>query len=114
MSNCSGRNSSFSSVGGGAAGSNSSVAASVAAGTGVTPGSAVINAANVTASAGGSGGPGSGEPNIGPLTGGGNTATAGLFKYIVYKQPLSLDRFYIHDILPTADGPGEYLVVVTF
>lgn len=88
--------------------STSSVAGSVSTGT-VSAGSAVINAANVTANTGGSGVPGSGEPNIGPLTGGGTTGIAGLFKYIVYKQPLSLDRFYIHDILPTADGPGKLI-----
>lgn len=31
----------------------------------------------------------------------------GTYKYIVYKQPLSLDRLYVHDILPT-DAQGEW------
>ena len=30
----------------------------------------------------------------------------GLFKYVVYKQPLSLDRFYIHDVA-NAEGAGN-------
>ncbi|XP_054164293.1 uncharacterized protein LOC128961975 [Oppia nitens] len=28
----------------------------------------------------------------------------GIFKYVVYKQPLSLDRFYIHDVLAGSEG----------
>lgn len=31
----------------------------------------------------------------------------GTFKYIVYKQPLSLDRLYVHDILPV-DAQGNF------
>ncbi|CAG2108707.1 unnamed protein product, partial [Medioppia subpectinata] len=33
----------------------------------------------------------------------------GLFKYVVYKQPLSLDRFYIHDVLPGSEGTATNL-----
>lgn len=32
------------------------------------------------------------------------------FKYVVYKQPLSLDRFYIHDI-SAAEGAGKLLTI---
>lgn len=55
-----------------------------------------------------------GEPHHGPLTGGpssisggvgGSSSSAACFKYVVYKQPLSLDRFYIHDV-PGSDGSG--------
>nr|XP_027195663.1 uncharacterized protein LOC113790227 [Dermatophagoides pteronyssinus] len=59
-----------------------------------------------------------GEPHHGPLTGGGGSISGGggggggssnnaaCFKYVVYKQPLSLDRFYIHDV-PGSDGSGS-------
>ena len=54
-----------------------------------------------------------GEPHHGPLTGGsgsisggGSSNNAACFKYVVYKQPLSLDRFYIHDV-PGSDGSGS-------
>ena len=35
-----------------------------------------------------------------------------LYKYVVYKQPLSLDRFYIHDILPTTEGAGKFSILI--
>lgn len=72
--------------------------------------SAVVNAASATTTAGGAMGA-SGEPTHGPLSGGGGGS--GLFKYVVYKQPLSLDRFYIHDVLPTAEGTGNLTVLET-
>lgn len=68
--------------------------------------SAVVNAASATATAGGSIGSTAGEPTHGPLSGAGGS----LFKYVVYKQPLSLDRFYIHDVLPTTEGASELLL----
>lgn len=61
--------------------------------------SAVVNAAGATATAGSS--ISSGEPTHGPLSGGGG---GGLFKYVVYKQPVSLDRIFIHDTTPPTEG----------
>lgn len=43
-------------------------------------------------------------------TNSGGTAASkddGSFKYIVYKQPLSLDRFYVHDV-QQVDSQGEF------
>lgn len=49
-----------------------------------------------------------GEPNPGPLaTNVGNAC----FKYLVYKQPLSLDRFYIHDVPPTDRLKNAFVLV---
>lgn len=39
---------------------------------------------------------------------GSSTKDDGSFKYIVYKQPLSLDRFYVHDV-QQVDAQGSYL-----
>lgn len=41
-------------------------------------------------------------------SGGNSTKDDGSFKYIVYKQPLSLDRFYVHDV-QQVDAQGDYL-----
>ena len=84
---------------GGTTGSVSSATGSVSTTATVNP--AVVNAASATATAGSS--IASGEPTHGPLSGAGGS----LFKYVVYKQPLSLDRFYIHDVLPTTEGAGK-------
>lgn len=104
VSNCSGRNSSFSSVVsvGGTGPVRETATGSVSTTSSVN--SAVVNAASATATAGGSIGSTAGEPTHGPLTGAGGS----LFKYVVYKQPLSLDRFYIHDVLPTTEGASKY------
>lgn len=94
------------SVGGGVAPARETATGSVST-TSSAVNSAVVNAASATTTAGGVAvGATGGEPTHGPLSGGGGGAS-GLFKYVVYKQPLSLDRFYIHDILPTTEGAGK-------
>lgn len=42
-------------------------------------------------------------------SGGSSTKDDGSYKYIVYKQPLSLDRFYVHDV-QQADAQGKLIL----
>ncbi|KAI2800404.1 prolactin receptor [Blomia tropicalis] len=102
VSNCSGRNSSFSSVTSGGAGGTGNVGAgSVSAGP-------IAQSTSVNVAGAGAGS--SVEPTHGSISGGagaGSVVGGSLYKYVVYKQPLSLDRFYIHDILPTTEGAAN-------
>jgi len=41
-------------------------------------------------------------------SGGSSIKDDGSFKYIVYKQPLSLDRFYLHDV-QQVDSQRKYI-----
>ena len=42
----------------------------------------------------------SGEYGVSTSVGSNSTSSKGSFKYEVYKQPLSLDRFFVHEVTP--------------
>ena len=42
----------------------------------------------------------SGEYGVSTAGSSNNSSSGGSFKYVVYKQPLSLDRFFVHEVTP--------------
>ena len=42
----------------------------------------------------------SGEYGVSTAGSSNNSSNGGSFKYVVYKQPLSLDRFFVHEVTP--------------